>query len=54
MSCQKMRYPDKKAALSAKNHRTRGRRATRHNRPKSLRAYPCPDCHGWHLTHKDA
>ena len=49
-----MRYSDKRAAVSAKNLRTRGRRKNRHNRPKALRAYACPDCGGWHLTHKDA
>lgn len=21
-------------------------------RGRPLRTYPCPDCHGWHLTHK--
>lgn len=43
----KVRYHDKRAALTAKNYRMRG-----HNRkrPDHLRAYPCPECQGWHLT----
>ncbi len=45
--CHKNRYDDKKAALSARNAIFRGHRR---NRPKKLRAYPCPACNGWHLT----
>lgn len=45
--CRKNRYPDKKSALTARNAVLRGHRR---NQPKSLRAYPCPDCAGWHLT----
>lgn len=48
--CGKYRYPDKKAALSARNLRLRGGRNRRRNRPENLRAYPCPRCGGWHLT----
>lgn len=43
----KARYEDKKAAISAINHVMRGHRK---NRPDNLRAYPCPNCRGWHLT----
>lgn len=55
--CGKKRYPDKKTALSAANFRlhrrggTGNRKAPRRGKVKALRAYPCPDCHGWHLTH---
>ncbi len=45
--CHKNRYPDKKAALTARNSIMSGHRR---NRPKKLRAYPCPDCDGRHLT----
>lgn len=45
--CGKHRYPSKKDALTAKNAALK----RRHNRPKQLRAYPCPQCRGWHLTH---
>jgi len=41
--CGKFRYADKKAALSARNLRLKGRKNYRHNRPRNLRAYPCPD-----------
>lgn len=50
--CGKARYPDKKSAVTAGNARTRGRQYRRRNRPESLRAYPCPRCGGWHLTHQ--
>lgn len=43
----KLRYEDKKAALSQRNRILNGHR--RH-RPEDLRAYPCPHCKGWHLT----
>ena len=48
--CGKNRYPDKKTALTVRNHRTsmhHGRQKT-----KSLRVYHCPDCNGWHLAHR--
>ena len=56
--CGKTRYPDKKAALSAINYRARRRHdhghgrhnTSRRGKEKALRAYPCPDCRGWHLT----
>lgn len=44
----KKRYPSKRDASRAKNARLRSFR----NRPAYLRAYPCPDCQGWHLTHR--
>jgi hypothetical protein len=53
MSCNKMNYPDKKAAVSAANLRVCGRRRIRRNRPEMLRAYFCDRCNGWHLTHKE-
>lgn len=47
--CPKHRYPSKKDALTAINHRTRGhqRRA-----PEYLRPYACHRCGGWHLSHR--
>jgi hypothetical protein len=44
----KIRYPDKKAARTAINCALRRRR----KRPETLRAYACPFCEGWHLTHQ--
>lgn len=41
----KNRYDDKKAAISQINRIMRGR-----HRVKKLRAYPCPNCRGWHLS----
>jgi len=39
----------KKDAMTALNAAMR-----RHsNRPEKLRAYPCPNCRGWHLTSKE-
>lgn len=52
MSCEKKPYRCKKDAVTAANYRTRGRIGMRHNRPTFLRAYDCPDCGYWHLTHK--
>ena len=49
-TCHKFRYADKRAALTALNARTTGHQR---NRPSFLRAYPCPDCGGWHLTSKE-
>ncbi len=46
-SCGKLRYADKKAALTSRNRILSGHR--RHQ-PKDLRAYFCPACRGWHLT----
>lgn len=43
----KRRYADKKAAVIEANLILKSHRR---NRPKALRAYPCPDCRGWHLT----
>ena len=39
-------------AETLRNERTQGRQDYRHNRPKTLRIYECPDCGMWHLTHK--
>lgn len=52
MKCSaKKRYPDKKTAVSAINFAWKRRQ--RKHRPKTdLRAYHCPDCNSWHLTHK--
>lgn len=50
--CGKHRYASKKEARTALNARTTGRRHYRHNRPAQLRAYYCPSCDYWHLTHK--
>ncbi len=48
MTCRKIRYPDKVAALMALV-RTRSKRRAR--RPKDeQRVYRCPVCKGWHLT----
>jgi len=44
--CGKHRYDSKKAAQTARNRVLR----RRHNRPRQIRCYPCPDCNGWHLT----
>lgn len=46
----KTRYASKKDAQTACNARLNGRKGYRHNRPTDLRLYPCPICHGWHLT----
>ena len=48
MCAAKVRYGDKRAAVTAMNLALRNR--GRHGRPNSLRAYPCPVCRGWHLT----
>lgn len=47
-ACGKLRYPDKKAAITQINwlKKVRGR----HGRPKWLRAYFCDECRGWHIT----
>lgn len=47
--CGKLRYENKKAAITAMN-RIMG--SHRRNRPDHLRTYPCPDCRGWHLSKK--
>jgi hypothetical protein len=53
MTCSKFAYPSKKDAVSQINFRTRGRSQYRHGRPEALRAYHCPHCNGWHITHTD-
>jgi len=45
----KVRFPDKRAAATARNARMNSR--YRRGKPKYLRIYPCPSCGGWHLTH---
>lgn len=40
----KVKY-DKRGAVTAKNARM-------HQDHVRLRIYPCPNCGGWHLTHK--
>ena len=44
-ACQRKNCYTKKEAKSALN-------AARRRGEKKLRAYPCPHCNGWHLTHK--
>lgn len=51
MNCGKFPYPTKKDALTQVNIRTKGRAKKRHGRPEYLRAYHCPDCNHWHITH---
>lgn len=48
-SCGKLRYADKKAALTAANYRAHDHQNKR-GKVKQLRAYCCPDCAGWHLS----
>lgn len=50
-ACGKYRYTDKRAALTAANYRRHDHRRKR-GKTKHLRAYECPDCGGWHLSHK--
>lgn len=50
--CHKRQY-SKRDAQTMVNQRTRGRSRYRHNRPDFLRAYHCPNCNGWHLTHQE-
>lgn len=47
-TCGKTRYARVKDVRTALNAMAgvRGRRG----RAEELRAYPCPKCHGWHLT----
>lgn len=42
----KQRYRSKREALGAVSAAL----SRRKNRPRSLRAYPCTACNGWHLT----
>lgn len=46
----KLRYADKKAAVSQINRLTRGHHRKGHH--KQLSAYACLVCGGWHLTHR--
>jgi hypothetical protein len=45
--CKKRTYMSKRDALTARNAALQ----RRHHRPDFLRAYPCAECCGWHLTH---
>jgi hypothetical protein len=47
--CRKYVYPTKRDAQTARNAAFRRRR----HRPDFLRIYACPECNGWHLTHKE-
>ena len=47
MACQKITYPDKKAAITARNKRQA------EDRGLELRVYPCPRCRGWHLAKRE-
>lgn len=48
-SCGKTRYrTSAKAQRALTNVRRYGHRDPDGKKP--ARAYPCPDCHGWHLT----
>jgi hypothetical protein len=49
MICTKVRYPDKKQAVTAKNFHER-KRHMRFAGAKQLRVYTCPHCQGWHLS----
>lgn len=49
--CGKVRFPDRLAALLALA--SAGALAERGNDARrEVRAYPCENCHGWHLTSK--
>lgn len=47
MTCRKIRYRDRIAALLAL---TSTGRAEERREKNEKRAYRCPNCHGWHLT----
>lgn len=46
MPCDKRRYPSERVA------RREARKLTENGDP--IRAYPCPDCSGWHVTKQPA
>jgi hypothetical protein len=48
VNCSHKTAYSKREALSMINAIMRGHRK---NRPERLRAYHCPDCNQWHLTH---
>lgn len=50
--CTKNKYQCKKDAVTAINWRTKGRHKKRKGRPEKLRAYSCPRCGFWHITHQ--
>ncbi len=49
MNCTKTCYSKREAQGTIK----RIMNGRRRNRPKQLRAYLCPQCNAWHLTHKE-
>lgn len=48
MCGSKHRFSSKKDAQTAANYALR----RRHNRPEIARVYHCPNCNGFHLSHK--
>lgn len=46
-----MRCPEKAAYPSQRKAMDHARRRMRDNRTLELRAYRCPECGKWHLTH---
>ena len=49
MNCVKVKYKSKKEARTKLNYLRRDRSV----KIKPVREYHCPDCNGWHLTHRD-
>jgi len=50
--CKKWRYRDR---IAAELELAKIQRKDKPNRPKTeKRAYPCPNCKGWHLTSQEA
>lgn len=43
---EKDRHDSEADACAAASRRV----GNRHDKPAALRAYLCPECHGWHLT----
>ena len=48
--CKKISYPDK---IAAQEHLSRIKNKEQENQVKPVRAYECPLCGKWHLTHKE-
>jgi predicted hydrocarbon binding protein len=51
-TCGKRRFPDRIAAVLDMQRIQRRKDSNRDFLP--VRVYECPDCHGWHMTHKEA